>query len=81
MMIRYLIAAALTFAFLGGPTCASSASADKEKCEDYKPLAACSVEFEYVCQTTEDGCEQCGCVPRRGDHGIGPDRPYDPMRP
>ncbi|TNF30921.1 MAG: hypothetical protein EP329_13100 [Deltaproteobacteria bacterium] len=78
MKIRHLIAAALAFGFLGAPTCASSASAEKKPCEDYKPLATCSLDFEYVCQTTEDGCEQCTCVPRQRDRGAGPDGPYDP---
>jgi|GEM_PF-3225854 len=78
MKIRHLIAAACLFITLGAPTCASSSSAEKRTCEDYKPLAACSVDFEYVCQTTDDGCEQCSCVPRHGGHGIGPERPDGP---
>lgn len=80
MKIRHLIAAALLFLSLGAPTCATTDGAEK-KCEDYKPLAACSLEFEYVCQTTPEGCEECSCVPAEDRNGVGPERPYDPMHP
>ena len=60
----------LAVAWIGG--CAGAAP--RGPCKDYRPLGACSLDFEYVCETTEDGCEQCSCVPRRGveDGRFGP---------
>lgn len=52
--------------------CASTQSAP---CKDYKPLPICSPGFEVKCQTTRDGCEQCGCVPTVDDSGR---LPYEP---
>lgn len=77
MRIRQLCVVSILPLLLAGASCASTRNAAGE-CKEYKPLAACSLEFKYVCETTEDGCEQCGCVPRggRGD-GIGPARPND----
>jgi hypothetical protein len=50
--------------------CASTPKA--EKCENYRPLPLCSPGFEVRCQTTRDGCEQCGCVPIVDDSGRAP---------
>jgi len=51
---------------LGLTAAGCSGAAQRGECKEYKPLGACSLDFEYVCETTEDGCEQCSCVPRRG---------------
>lgn len=32
-------------------------------CKDYRPIDFCHDEYVYVCDTTGDGCKQCGCVP------------------
>ena len=34
------------------------------KCKDYEPLQffECPEGTKYLCDTTEDGCRQCGCV-------------------
>lgn len=45
------------------------------ECKSYRPLSMCSPGFEEKCQTTRDGCEQCGCVPIVDDSGRAP---YDP---
>jgi len=75
MWTRRLILPALLTLVLGATACAGAHA--KGECQDYKPLGACSLEFDYVCQTTEDGCEQCACVLKRGPGGAGPDSPFD----
>ena len=81
MRIRHLVTVLALTLGLSAASCASTRDGTK-KCEDYKPLATCSLEFEYVCETTEDGCEQCSCVPRGGGrNGVGPERPYDAFAP
>lgn len=32
-------------------------------CKDYQPLDNCDDGYVYECETTDDGCRQCGCVP------------------
>lgn len=32
-------------------------------CKDYRPLDYCDDGYVYECETTDDGCRQCGCVP------------------
>ena len=40
------------------------------ECEDYKPIDTCQAGWRMECETTEDGCEQCTCVPLHpDDHG------------
>lgn len=53
--------------------CASTQNAGQ--CKNYKPLGICSPGFEVKCETTRDGCEQCGCAPIVDDSGRAP---YDP---
>lgn len=31
-------------------------------CKDYKPAISCPAGSTYECQTSTDGCRQCGCV-------------------
>ena len=52
-------------------------------CRDYEPLDFCGTDSDYVCDTTDDGCRQCTCKPRRLHrddepmHGpTGPRGPY-----
>ncbi|HRE90384.1 MAG TPA: hypothetical protein PK095_14725 [Myxococcota bacterium] len=45
------------------------------ECKTYRPVSMCSPGFEEKCQTTRDGCEQCGCVPIVDDSGRAP---YEP---
>ncbi|MCA9515417.1 MAG: hypothetical protein KC635_10770 [Myxococcales bacterium] len=83
MSHRVALALILALALpLSAPACATSSAGEREgKCTDYRPMPACSMEFQSVCHTTEDGCEECSCVPRRENRdGIGPQGPYDPMR-
>ncbi|PKN55573.1 MAG: hypothetical protein CVU56_20740 [Deltaproteobacteria bacterium HGW-Deltaproteobacteria-14] len=81
MWIRQLITVLSLTVSLAAASCASTRDA-AGKCEDYKPLAACSLDFQYVCETNEDGCEQCSCVPKgESRNGVGPERPYDPFAP
>lgn len=35
-------------------------------CKDYKPAMSCPAGFDYVCQTTDGGCQQCSCVQKEG---------------
>jgi hypothetical protein len=44
-------------------------------CKEYKPIPMCSPGFVEKCQTTRDGCEQCGCEPTVDDSGRSP---YEP---
>ena len=39
------------------------------KCKDYEPMDFCPEDTVYLCDVSEDGCKQCGCVPaqRPGD--------------
>lgn len=65
-----LIASSLTL-LLGG----CGTTSQKGECKSYRPISMCSPGFEEKCQTTRDGCEQCGCVPIVDDSGR---TPYDP---
>ncbi len=58
---------AITVMSLFLAACLGPRTADGE-CRDYKPMDYCDDSAEYVCQTTEDGCEQCSCVPSRDAH-------------
>jgi hypothetical protein len=31
-------------------------------CKDYQPISCWNDEYVRVCETTDDGCEQCTCV-------------------
>lgn len=38
-------------------------------CNDYEPIEGyCDDNAEYVCQTTEEGCRQCSCIPTGESH-------------
>ena len=53
----------LAVALLVGACASSPAVADG--CTDYHPLDFCSPGFRFVCDTADDGCERCGCLPER----------------
>ncbi len=77
MRLLVLLSLALSLTTLAG-RCGTT-SADGE-CQEYKPLAMCSEEFEYVCETTDDGCEQCSCVPMRHIRDAPGHGPRGPLR-
>lgn len=34
-------------------------------CKTYRPINMCHDDYVYVCDVTDDGCKQCGCVPSK----------------
>lgn len=67
--IAMLVLGALGLGGLGSG-CGSSRAAGT--CPDKPIVEMCSMDFEYVCETREDGCEQCSCVPAHSDDHGGP---------
>lgn len=57
---------ALALLVLGSWGCGTTQAG---QCKDYTPIDMCSEGYRYECETTDEGCEQCGCVPTAPDHG------------
>ncbi len=66
----------LLFVFVSLMTSGCATRPADGKCKEYKPLPLCSPGFHEECQTTRDGCEQCGCVPSVDDSGRSPYEPH-----
>jgi hypothetical protein len=61
--------------FLSGVLLQACATSPK-RCKSYEPvIPVCSPGFEYVCETTRDGCYICGCVPIVDEEGRSPMQP------
>jgi len=68
----YMRSLATFVSLLGlGLGCGSSRAAGT--CPAKPIVEMCSTDFEYVCESREDGCEQCSCVATRDDQ-LGPIR-------
>ncbi len=67
----------LTIAIVLGASLVASCgvSTSSGQCKDYTPVALCSDGYHEECERTDDGCEQCSCVPsKRGNDRRDPFR-------